>query len=624
MTTRDATTNQRSLDLSSLRRLYEESAGSPIDVVEDVLARIEAHRGDNVWIELVPPEELRAAARALVARRARGEAMPLYGVPFGVKDNIDVAGLATTAACPAFSYTPRASAPVVARLVDAGALVVGKTNMDQFATGLVGTRSPYGTPRNPFDARLIPGGSSSGSAVAVASGLVAFALGTDTAGSGRVPASFNNIVGLKPSRGLLSASGVVPACRSRDCVSVFGLTVDDVARVAEVARGFDPEDPYARRAADQLSLRASAPPERFTFGVPSDAQLTFGFASAGEADACRGLFRAAVERLRAFGGSPVEIDFAPFEETAALLYGSAFVAERLEAAGPLFAREPSALLPVLRSILQEAARFDARSVFDARARLTTARRRARQIMEGLECLLVPTAPAIYTIEAVTADPLRLNTSLGRYVNFVNLLDLAAVAVPAGLRPDGIPFGVSLIGPWGGDARLMGLGDRLHRSTSEVLGATGVALAKTDAVPKEPSPPRELPASWPRLAVVGAHLTGEPLNHQLTGPGGVLVRACRTAAAYKLFALPNTSPPKPGMVRTTEGSGGVALEVEVWALPPDAFGEFVARVPAPLCIGSVELEDGSRVSGFLCEAHALLRSRDISSFGGWRAYQRTFN
>jgi allophanate hydrolase len=623
MTTREATTGPKSLDLSNLRRRYEEEKASAVDVVDDVLARIEREAGDNVWITLVPPDELRAGARAVAARRARGEDLPLYGVPFAIKDNIDVAGLPTTAACPAFAYTPRVSAPVVARLVDAGALVVGKANMDQFATGLVGTRSPYGVPRNPFDARLIPGGSSSGSAVAVAKGLVSFALGTDTAGSGRVPAAFNNIVGWKPSRGLLSASGVVPACRSRDCVSVFGLTVADVARVAEIARAFDPEDPYARPEAEQMSLRATLPAERFSFGVPAEGQLTFGLAPPDEADASRRLFHAAVEHLRTLGGSPVEIDFAPFEETAALLYGSAFVAERLEAAGALLAREPSVLLPVIRSILEDAARFDARGVFEARTRLTAVRRRARQIMEGLECLVVPTAPAIYTIDAVVADPLRLNSTLGRYVNFVNLLDLAAVAVPAGLR-GGVPFGVSLVGPWGRDGRLMGLGDRVHRATSERLGATSAPLAATEVAGRAAPVPRGAPESWPRLAVVGAHLSGEPLNHQLTGAGGVLVRACRTAPAYKLFALPNTTPAKPGMVRTTDGTGGAALEVEVWALSPAAFGDFVARVPAPLCIGSVELEDGTRVSGFLCEAHALLRARDISSFGGWRAYQRTLN
>jgi allophanate hydrolase len=607
----------KSLDLTSLRRRYSEGGTSPGDVIEEVLAGVAAPTNENVWISVAPREELLGAARAVEARRARGEELPLYGVPFAVKDNIDVAGLPTTAACPAFAYTPRAHAPVVERLVAAGAIPVGKTNLDQFATGLVGVRSPYGVPRNPFDARLIPGGSSSGSAVAVANGTVSFALGTDTAGSGRVPAAFNNIVGLKPSRGLLSARGVVPACRSRDCVSVFGLTVADVARVADAARAFDAEDPYSRVEADAIRF-AGAAPGRFRFGVPTAGQLTFGFASLAEAEAQHVLFTAAVQRLRSFGGEPVEIDFSPFEETAALLYGSAFVAERLEAAGDLHARAPEALLPVLKAILDEAAAHPARAVFEARARLTALRRRARQILAGVDLLFVPTAPAIYTVDAVKADPLRLNSSLGRYVNFVNLLDLAAIAVPIGLRSDGVPFGGSLVGPWGHDAALAALGDRLHRATSTRLGATPVALEGTDVV----APSREAPADWPRVAVVGAHLSGQPLNHQLTGAGGVLVRACQTARAYRLFALPNTTPAKPGLMRVGDGAQGAALEVEVWALAPAAFGAFVARVPAPLCIGSVELEDGARVSGFLCEAHALDGARDITSFGGWRAYLRS--
>jgi allophanate hydrolase len=606
-----------SLDLTTLRRRYESRETSPREVIADVLGRLERQRGDAAWISTFSRDALEAAARDLEARRARGEAMPLYGVPFGVKDNIDVAGLPTTAACPAFSYAPAADAPVVARLRAAGALVVGKTNLDQFATGLVGVRSPYGVPKNPFDPARIPGGSSSGSAVAVASGAVSFALGTDTAGSGRVPAAYNNLVGLKPSRGLLSTRGVVPAVRSRDCVSVFGLTVDDVARVAEIARGFDVEDPYSRPEADAVSFRGAAMPTRFRFGVPRDGQLTFDFATPAEAETSRALFAAACERLRALGGEPVAFDFAPFEETAALLYGSAFVAERLEATAELLARDPEAFVPVLRTILEAAAKYDARAAFEARARLTALRRRARAELAKLDVLVVPTAPASHTVEAVLADPLRLNSSLGRYVNFVNLLDLSALAVPAGFGAAGAPFGVSLVGAWGKDALLAALGDRLHRASVERLGATGAPLASTEALA-----PSVAPADWPRLVVVGAHLSGEPLNHQLTSGGGVLVRAGKTAPSYKLYALPNTTPAKPGLVRA--GEGGVAIEVEVWALPADAFGRFVAAVPAPLCIGSLELDDGSRASGFLCEPLALVGAKEISSFGGWRAYRRSLN
>jgi allophanate hydrolase len=593
-----------SLDLHSLAR----SGASPTETIEDVLARIARRGDDGVWISVASRERLLAAACAVEERRRSGEPLPLYGVPFAVKDNIDVAGLPTTAACPAFAYTPTEDAAVVSRLVAAGALPVGKTNMDQFATGLVGVRSPYGVPRNPFDANMIPGGSSSGSAVAVASGLVTFALGTDTAGSGRIPAAYNNIVGLKPSPGLLSARGVVPACRSLDCVSIFGLTTADAATVAEVARGFDEADPYSREDAVEVSLGIGATPAHFRFGVPDEAHLDF----CGDGLSERA-FVGAVEKLRALGGEPVAIDFAPFAQTAALLYEGPFVAERLEATSALLEREPGALLPPIRQILAGARRHDGASVFAALRGRRALRRRALRALAGVDCLVVPTAPTIYGVAAVEADPIRLNATLGTYVNFVNLLGLAAVAVPAGFRADGLPFGITLIGGWGEDARLAGFADRFERAIGGRLGAT-------PAQHPDVAPLVSVPASWPRLAVVGAHLTGEPLNHQLTNVGGILVRACRTAAKYRLYALANTTPAKPGMVRAPDG--GVALEVEVWALPAAAFGEFVARVPAPLCIGSVELEDGARVSGFLCEPHAIVGAREISSFGGWRAFRQT--
>ncbi len=596
-----------SLDLHSLSERLASGATTPTATIEDVLARIERRGDDAVWISRAPREHLLAAARAVEERKRAGEALPLYGVPFAVKDNIDVAGLPTTAACPAFAYAPTVDAAVVARLVAQGAIPVGKTNLDQFATGLVGVRSPYGVPRNPFDARMIPGGSSSGSAVAVATGLVSFALGTDTAGSGRVPAAYNNLAGVKPSPGLLSTRGVVPACRSLDCVSIFALTTADAALVAEHARGFDAADPYSRREADTVSSAIGSTPATFRFGVPDDRHLTF----CDDAQAARA-FAVALERLRALGGEPVAIDFAPFAETAALLYEGPFVAERLEAAGELLARDPGAILPPVREILAGALRRDAAEVFAALRKRQVLRRRAHDLLAAVDCLVVPTAPTIYSLAAVEADPIRLNATLGTYVNFVNLLDLAAVAAPAGFRADGLPAGITFMGAWGHDARLAGFADRFERATHQRLGATSSS-------PPDIAPLTSAPASWPRLAVVGAHLSGEPLNVQLTSVGGALVRACRTASAYKLFALPNTTPAKPGMVRATDG--GVALEVEVWALPPAAFGAFVARVPAPLCIGSVELEDGGRASGFLCEPHALVGARDISSFGGWRAYRR---
>jgi allophanate hydrolase len=599
-------TKERSLDLHALGR----DRASPTETIEDVLGRIADRGEDGVWISIARRERLLAQARALEARRRSGEHLPLYGVPFAVKDNIDVAGLPTTAACPAFAYTPTEDAPVVGRLVAAGAIPVGKTNMDQFATGLVGVRSPYGVPRNPFDAKVIPGGSSSGSAVAVASGLVSFALGTDTAGSGRVPAGYNNIVGVKPSPGLLSTRGVVPACRSLDCVSVFALTTSDAVTIAEAARGFDEGDPRSCENADEVSMGITATPARFRFGVPDEGHLDFLGDSRSER-----AFGAAVEKLRALGGDPVAIDFAPFADAAALLYEGPFVAERLEAAGALLARDPGALLPPIRQILEGARIHDGASVFAALHARRSLRRRALHALAGVDCLVVPTAPSVYTVAAVEADPIYLNASLGAYVNFVNLLGLCAVAVPAGFRADGLPFGITFIGRWGEDGRLAGFSDRLERATSERLGAT--AARHPDVAPIVSAP-----ASWPRLAVVGAHLSGEPLNHQLSSVGGMLVRACRTAPRYRLYALPSTTPAKPGMVRAPDGADGFALEVEVWALPAAAFGRFVERVSAPLSIGTVELEDGARVSGFLCEGHAIAAARDISSFGGWRAFRRT--
>ena len=605
---------RQSLDAATLAGAYREGRLEPAEVVEDVLARIAARGADGVWIALTPRERLLDDARALARRRAAGERLPLYGLPFAVKDNIAVADLPTTAACPAFAYQPEAHAPVVARLVAAGALVVGKTNLDQFATGLVGVRSPYGIPRNLFDDRYIVGGSSSGSAVSVAAGLVSFALGTDTAGSGRVPAAFNNIVGLKPSRGLLSTTGVVPACRSLDCVSVFAPTVEDAVAVAELARGYDPGDPASRPEADGFRFGVGARPPRFRFGVPAGAALDFlGDARAAE------LFQGGVSRLEAMGGVRVELDFAPFEEASGLLYDGPFVAERLEAGGRLLAENPAAIVAPVRTIFEAATRFDARAAFAARHRLTMLRRRAGALLAGVDFLFVPTTPTIYTIAEIQAEPLRLNALLGRYANFVNLLDLAGMAVPLGFRADGLPGGATLIAPWGRDAMLAAFASALHRMTSPspTLGATGAPLPPD---PESGGAPAE--GDRIQIAVVGAHLSGEPLNHQLVELGGRFVRAARTLPAYRLYALQGTTPPKPGMARVRDS--GVAIDLELWSLDAGAFGQFVARVPAPLCIGTIALEDGGRASGFLCEPHALPGALDISRFGGWRNYLRSLN
>ena len=595
------------LTLESVARGVRERQFSYADLLCEVHRRARDRGAAGVWVHLVDEDALLKRLADLEKLKAQGADLPLFGVPFAVKDNIDVEGMPTTAACPAFSYLPKQSAFTVERLTRAGAIVLGKTNLDQFATGLVGVRSPYGIPRNPFDARYLPGGSSSGSAVAVATGMVAFALGTDTAGSGRVPAAFNNIVGLKPTRGFLSAAGVVPACRSLDCVSIFALTCADAWKVFQIARAFDATDPYARSATE---FHPNAPtPRSFRFGVPAATDLEFF----GDALAQAG-FDAAISVLQSLGGEVVEISLSPFREAAQLLYNGPWLSQRLEAAGGLLASAPEALDPVVRAILLEANRFTAADVFRAEARLALLARQTKAVFEQIAALVVPTTPTIYTLEQVSADPIRLNSNLGTYTNFVNLLDLCALAVPSGFRADRLPFGITLIGSAGSDARLATLGSRYHAATCKTLGVSSRPWQRD----QHDSFAEEDPASV-CLAVVGAHLTGEPLNHQLVELGATLVSATRTAPYYRLVALANTSPAKPGLVRAPSHDGA-AIDVEVWKLSPAAFGTFVAKIPAPLCIGTIELASGASVSGFLCESYALAAARDITSFGGWRAYR----
>jgi allophanate hydrolase len=598
-----------SLDLQTLSARYRSGAWSPQMVLDEVLRRIEAYGDAAVWTDRLSRDEVMGQLKEATARRDAGVAQPLLGVPFAVKDNIDVAGRVTTAACPDYAYRATRSATVVEKLCAAGAILIGKTNLDQFATGLVGTRSPYGVPRNPFDARYIPGGSSSGSGVAVAAGLVSFALGTDTAGSGRVPAAFNNIVGLKPTRGLLSTAGLVPACQSLDCVSVFTLTCTDAGAVFRIAQGYDSQDPYSRDAAE-LGVTPLAFPLGMRFGVPADEQLRFFGNSDAEA-----LYRKSIERLKKLGGTPVQIDFEPFVEASQLLYEGPWLAERLAGIKDFIAYRYDSFLPVTRTIINGGRRFDAVSAFDAMHELQSLSRQVRLEWEKMDVLLLPTTGTIYTVAEVEADPVRLNATLGYYTNFVNLLDLCAVAVPSGMQANGMPAGVTLIAPPGRETALLALAERFHRDTGLPLGATGCALPASEAVPATPTPDGMV-----RLAVVGAHLSGEPLNHQLTSRNARLVRACKTFACYRLYALPGTMPPKPGLVRAENGCG-TAIEVEVWEMAADAFGNFVAAIPPPLSIGTLRLEDGESVKGFLCENYAATGARDISSYGGWRKFQQ---
>ena len=589
-------------DLLTLRNAYAEGIVTPEEVVTEALLRADDKRFPNVWITKTDRDRLLGMARALPSRA--DDKLPLYGVPFAIKDNIDLAETTTTAGCPDFVYLPSKSATVVERLIAAGALPIGKTNLDQFATGLVGTRSPYGNCESVFDARYISGGSSSGSAVAVAAGMVTFALGTDTAGSGRIPAAFNNIVGHKPTRGLLSNHGVVPACRSLDCVSILAGSCHDAQVVLDVAAGFDAADPYSRPRPKTVAVI----PEVFRFGVLPPAQREFF----GDAEATE-LYESAIARLRDRGGEPVEFDYTPFAQAAALLYAGPWVAERRAALGDFFDGHRDVIHPVVREIIAGAAKFNAAGVFDGQYRLQALSQIVREVWRKLDMLLLPTTGTTYRIEAVLLDPIRLNSNLGHYTNFVNLLDLTALALPAGFRPtNGLPFGVTLVGPAFSDDALLALGARYHHALGGTIGATQAKIVQ------QPLPPAKNEGVL--LAVVGAHLRGQPLNHQLTSRRARFVRKARTAPCYRLYALANTQPPKPGLRRVAEKLPP-GIEIEVWALDEAAFGSFVAEIPPPLGIGTLELEDGTRVKGFLCEPIGLEGARDITEFGGWLAYRQ---
>jgi allophanate hydrolase len=589
------------LDLAALKALY--AAGlSPLDLVEEVIARRKSSDDPAIFITETPDEDLRAAAKALVEKAPEPNSLPLWGIPFAVKDNIDVAGLPTTAACPAFAYSPEKDATVVARLKAAGAIVIGKTNLDQFATGLNGTRSPYGAPRSVFDKAYVSGGSSSGSAVSVAAGLASFALGTDTAGSGRVPAAFNNLVGIKPTPGLVPNVGVVPACRSVDVVTIFAATVGDGVAVRKVMDGYDAGDPYSRKA-----MPAALPASGLRIGVLDSAEREFFGNTEVEA-----LYDAAIARAKSLGATIVPFDYAPFRQAAELLYNGPWVAERLAAVKDFIGTNADDFDPTVRTIIEGAKAYDAVDAFEGQYKLGHLRQKAMAEWQGLDMLMLPTSPTTYTVDAMLADPIVKNSHFGRYTNFANLFGYAAIAVPGGFGADGLPSGVTLIGPSFSDDALAPFADALHRAC-----APGMGKDKTASLP-DASKVAEADDGLVTIMVVGAHLTGMPLNHELTGPGGALVKTCRTAGDYRLYVLPNTTPPKPGLIREP-GFDGKGLEVEVWKVTPAAFGRFVQNIPAPLGIGKVTLDDGSQVSGFLCEPYAIKGAQEVTELGGWRAY-----
>jgi allophanate hydrolase len=577
------------LGVHNLRAAYGAGSLTVRQVIDEVLKRIAAAGDDKVWISRVPDAALRTQADTL--DRQGDKSLPLFGIPFAVKDNIDVAGLATTAACPGYAYQPTDSAEVVKRLVAAGAIVIGKTNLDQFATGLVGVRSPYGVPRNPFNPDYIPGGSSSGSAVAVSSGLVSFSLGTDTAGSGRVPAGYNNIVGLKPTRARLSTHGFVPACKSLDCASVFALSCSDAEAVLAGIEGGH--------------TKASPIGPHFRFGIPRAAEF-FGD-TANEA-----LYAQALDKLRSLGGIAVEFDYAAFREAADLLYVGPWVAERTAAVGAFIeaAGLEAGVWPTTRDIIVGGRRFSAVDAFEGQYRLAILQTQVQAEMAKVDFLVLPTAARAYTLADIEREPRLYNSNLGLYTNFVNFFSLSAVALPFGFRLDGVPFGITLVGPPRAENTLLAFGARWQRAVPLPLGKTASRLPPAECDP---------PVADDRfsIAVVGAHMSRLPLNGELTGLGGRLESATRTAAHYKLFALSGGPPYRPGLVRVADN--GASIELEVWSLPKGAFGSFIAGIPAPLGIGTIELVDGSTVQGFVCEGYAAESAKDITHFGGWRAY-----
>jgi allophanate hydrolase len=588
-----------SLDLQSLAQLYDDRRASPEDIVALVLERIAAYSDPAVWTHVVPRDDLLTQARAIGKRQEAGERLPLFGAPFTIKDNIDLAGHPTTAGCPAFTYVPSRSAAVVERLEAAGAIAIGKTNLDQFATGLMGDRSPYGVCKNVFNPAYISGGSSSGSAVAVAAGLVSFAVVTDTAGSGRVPAACNNIVGLKPTPGLLSTAGVVPACASLDCVSFLSLTVEDSARVLAVACG----DGRAQLPAGRGALAR--------FATPREEDLDF----LGDLESAE-LFRNSVKRLEQGDAHRTSVDLTPFQEVASLLYDGPWVVERLASVEAFLRTHASEMNPVVRAIIEGATKYRAVDVFRGIYRLNELRDVCLKVFDDAEVLLVPSAPTLPTIAQVQADSLGWSRNLGKYTNFVNLLGLSALALPGGFTTTGLPAGITLIGPAGGEHRLCEFGMAWERQLDLQLGATGARLSFAGRPNTGPVPPNE---DHIRVAVAAAHLRGQPLHAALCGWGARFMRPSRTSPKYRFLALMEHNPSRAGLEQISDGGGNV--EVEVYDLSFEGFGRLAASVAPPLALGTIELEDGEHVKGFLIESSAVSTARDITDFGGWRGYER---
>lgn len=595
------------LSIKALHESYRNNDLTPGKVIDSILDNCKAFEDHNIWITLLTKEQINVYLQQLESQDM--DELPLYGIPFAIKDNIDLAGVATTAACPEYEYVAEENAFVVQQLIDAGAIPVGKTNLDQFATGLVGTRSPepWGPCHNAFNKEYISGGSSSGSAVAVALGLVSFSLGTDTAGSGRVPAAFNNLIGLKPSKGLLSTNGVVPACRSLDCVTVFALNTDDANTVFEQAASFDKADDYSRENPFSNSARHyGATRNRFKFAVPMKSHLNF-FAN----QETERLFSESCEKLIQLGGEKVEVDFSAFLDAAKLLYEGPWVTERYVAIEELINSKPDSLLPVINTIIGGGKEKMASDAFKAFYQLQHYKRITDSLLEEVDMLVTPTAGTIYTIEEVNADPIQLNSNLGYYTNYMNLLDYASLAIPAGFMQNGLPFGITLISQAFTDRKLLSYARIWQQNSGQEMGKTGYEFE-----PDNSGLVRDH-QHYIEVVVCGAHLQGYPLDWQLTERGAEFVESTFSSASYKLYALAGEGVKRPGMVRVDQG--GERIIVEVWRLPVEEFGSFVADIPGPLGIGKVELESGDWKPGFICESHGLNGAEDITHLGGWAAY-----
>lgn len=594
--------NRMSID--ALRSAYTDNTLTPTAVMADIRQRSERYADHNIWVHPLSATEQQPYLDALIDKPMAES--PLWGIPFAIKDNIDLAGIPTTAGCKAFSYIPEVSAQVVQQLIDAGAIPVGKANLDQFATGLNGTRSPWGACKNAFNPEYISGGSSSGSAVSVALGLASFSLGTDTAGSGRVPACFNNLIGVKPSRGLLSATGLVPACRSLDCISIFALHSSDANQVLACAEGYDPADGFSRtnpyhNQARHYGLRKGP----IRIGVIPEKQLKF-FGDKAYAQA----YQQTLDKLVAAGIELVEVDYQPFDEAAQLLYEGPWVSERYLAIQTLIEEQPEALLPVIRTIVEPGGKALAIDLFKAQYRMEVLKQQGLAQLKSLDCLLTPTAGRLFTIEEMLDEPIQHNSELGYYTNFMNLLDLTSVAVPTAFTEQGLPFGVTLVGPVFSDRELLSIASRIQRIFALPLGLD------TQSVPL-PTVATVGNMQTLEVAVCGAHLEGLPLNWQLKERGGVLSEITHTARSYRMYALAGGPPFRPGLIRDSDQ--GAAIAVEVWKIPSSEFGSFVDNIPAPLGIGKLELADGRWVSGFICEPCGIDDAEDITHLGGWRPY-----